>query len=82
MRFEFLEVIVRMAQLLYKHELVEGPVLSPRGEGKGKKGKKVQRMTLPQAISRLLQEHIDPAGFEEADTNEFRDQHLYTFKVN
>ena len=34
------------------------------------------------AIKRLFIEHINPAGFEIAETNEFRDNYLYTFKVN
>ena len=84
MRFEFLEVIVRMAQLLYKNELSDpANIISPRPkDGDKKKAKKVHKITLPQAIHRLFKEHIDPAEFEVADTNEFRDCHLYTFRVN
>ena len=85
MRFEFLEVIVRLAQLLYKNELAEGaPVISPRPKDEAKKAKKkgVHKINLCQAINRLFKEHIDPAELEVADTDEFRLNTLYTFRVN
>ena len=89
MRFDFLELIVRMTQLLYKSELAEGPMSPREGEksakdAKGKKAKvpKVHKISITTAINRLFREYIDPAGFEEADTNEFRLNDLYTFKVN
>ena len=87
MRFEFLELIVRLAMLLYKSELQETPPSVPvrAKDGKSKKEqpkRAPKRITLTTAITRLFKEHINPAGFEIADTDEFRDNHLYTFKVN
>jgi len=35
-----------------------------------------------QAISRLFKEHIEPAGCVIADTQQFRDEHLYNYRVN
>ena len=35
-----------------------------------------------QAIQKMWKEYIEPAGFEIADTNDFRLQLLYTYQVN
>ena len=34
------------------------------------------------AITKVFKEYIDPAGFEVADTMDFREQLLYTYHVN
>ena len=47
-----------------------------------KKSKKQPKIRHDVAIQKLFAEHIDPAEFEVVDTNEFRENFLYTFKVN
>ena len=54
----------------------------PNKEEKAKKGKKPPKIRHDVAIQKLFAEHIDPAEFEVVDTNEFRENFLYTFKVN
>ena len=50
MRFEFLELIVRMAQLLYKPELGDAPAGAKAKDDKAKKPKKSAKIGLVQAI--------------------------------
>lgn len=79
LRFEFLEVVFRLAQLCYKHEIKDDSAAGSNSRSKKKKGGKLY---LFQAISKLMKEHIMPSVVGVANTTEFKMEHLYTFKVN
>ena len=86
-RFDFLEIIVRLSMLLYAKELNQekansGEKKDKEKDKKKKSPRKSNKMNLAIAIERLFAEYIDPAGLDVANTMEFRESLLYTFKVN
>jgi hypothetical protein len=87
MRFEFLETIYRLAEIVY------APILQKNIANKvaaqilkslpGDKIKNlVQKISMAKALKLLFEDYIDKAGFEIANTMEFREKHLYFNKVN
>lgn len=94
MRFEFLETIYRLAEIIYAPILQKNmtnkvaaallknlPGSSLLGAGKEIK-KPVQKISMVKALKLLFEDHIDNAGFEIANTMEFREKYLYFNKVN
>ena len=84
MRFEILEIIVRIAQHVYQKEIqmdkkmnAKSSNVSPRSSNRSK-----NYFNIAEAIEKLFMEFIDPAGFEIADSMEFRRKFLYNFRVN
>lgn len=81
LRFQFLEVVFRLAELCYQNDIKtdSGNPNAPKN-AKKKKGGKIYMF---QAITKLFKEHIEPsAAYEEANTMEIREQYLYNYRVN
>ena len=53
-----------------------------KGIDKGGEKKKQTKITMAKAMSLLFEDYIDKAGFELANTMEFREKYLYFNKVN
>ena len=80
LRFQFLECIFRLAELVYQNDIkLDGGAGPKNNAPKKKKGGKIYMF---QAITKLFKDFIDPAGFEIADTMNFREELLYTYKCN
>jgi hypothetical protein len=87
MRFEFLETIYRLAEIVYAPILqkniankVAAQILKSLPGDKIKNP--VQKISMAKALKLLFEDYIDKAGFEIANTMEFREKHLYFNKVN
>ena len=80
MRFEFLEMIYRLAILVYE------PLLKPLKDNIKKKtthAHSAGRISQAKALTMLFEEYIDPSGFDQANTTmDFREKQLYFSKVS
>lgn len=87
LRFQFLECVFNLAQLCFEGDIKtdsgkgESSIGSPTGT-KSKK-KKSGKIYLFQAINKLYKDYIEQnPNYQLADTQSFREELLYTYKVN
>lgn len=83
LRFQFLEVIFRLAELCYQGEIKTDNDKNEKTRSSGKKKKGSGKIYLFQAINKLFKDHIyphyDPLHYAQ---DRFREEYLYTYRVN